>query len=99
MIQEEEGPLPIVDGDRPVAIITDRDIIAHVVAVGRDPGSVTVDDVATRDLVTIGPDQDVDEARQLMAQHELDRILVVEDDRLVGIISEADMRSDEGPLA
>jgi CBS domain-containing protein len=34
-----------------------------------------------------------------MAQHELDRILVVEDDRLVGIISEADIRSDEGPLA
>ena len=99
MIQEEKGPLPIVEGDRPVAIITDRDIIAHVVAEGRDPSSVTVDDVATRDLVTIGPDQDVDEARQLMAQHELDRILVVEDDRLVGIISEADIRSDEAPLA
>jgi CBS domain-containing protein len=99
MIQEEKGPLPIVEGDRPVAIITDRDIIAHVVAEGRDPYSVTVEDVATRDLVTIGPDQDVDEARQLMAQHELDRILVVEDDRLVGIISEADIRSDEAPLA
>jgi CBS domain-containing protein len=70
-----------------------------VVAEGSDPNSVTVDDVATRDLVTIGPDQDVDEARQLMAQHELDRILVVEGDRLVGIISEADIRSDEGPLA
>jgi CBS domain-containing protein len=99
MIQEEKGPLPIVEGERPVAIITDRDIIAHVVAEGSDPNSVTVDDVATRDLVTIGPDQDVDEARQLMAQHELDRILVVEGDRLVGIISEADIRSDEGPLA
>jgi CBS domain-containing protein len=99
MIQEEKGPLPIVEGDRPVAIVTDRDIIAHVVAEGRDPNSVTVEDVATRDLVTIGLDQDVDEARQLMAQHELDRILVVEDDRLVGIISEADIRSDEAPLA
>ena len=98
MIQEEKGPLPIVEGERAVAIVTDRDIVAHVVAEGRDPNSVTVDDVATRDLVTIGPDQDVDEARQLMAQHELDRILVVEDDRLVGIISEADLRSDEGPL-
>ena len=99
MIQEEKGPLPIVEGDRPVAIITDRDIIAHVVAEGRDPNSVSVDDVATRDLVTIGPDQDVNEARQLMDQHELDRVLVVEGDRLVGIISEADIRSDEGPLA
>ena len=99
MIQEEKGPLPIVEGERPVAIVTDRDIVAHVVAEGRDPNSVTVDDIATRDLVTIRPDQDVEEARQLMAQHELDRILVVEDDRLVGIISEADLRSDEGPLA
>jgi CBS domain-containing protein len=99
MIQEEKGPLPIVEGDRPVAIVTDRDIVAHVVAEGRDPNSTTVDDIATRDLVTIGPDQDIDEARRLMDQHQLDRILVVEGDRLVGIISEADVRSDEGPLA
>ncbi len=82
-----------------MAIVTVRDIIAHVVAEGRDPNSVTVDDVATRDLVTIGPDQDVDEVRRLMDQHELDRILVIEGDRLVGIISEADIRADEGPLA
>jgi len=58
-----------------------------------------VHDIATHELVTIGPEQDVDEARQLMAQHQLDRILVVEGDQLVGIISEADIRSDEGPLA
>jgi CBS domain-containing protein len=90
--------LPVVEGESPVAMVTDRDIIARVVAEGRDPNSVTVDDIATRELVTIGPDQDVNEARQLMDQHELDRILVLEGDRLVGIISEADIRSDEGPL-
>jgi CBS domain-containing protein len=99
MIQQEKGPLPIVEGERPVAIVTDRDIVAHVVAEGRDPNSVTVDDIASQELVTVGPDQDVGEARGLMDQHELDRILVVEGDRLVGIISEADIRSDEGPLA
>ena len=99
MIQEEKGPLPVVEGGRPVAMVTDRDIIARVVAEGRDPNSLTVDDVATRALVTIGPDQDVEEAQRLMDQHQLDRILVVEGDRLVGIISEADIRSDEGPLA
>jgi CBS domain-containing protein len=98
MIQEEKGPLPIVEGERPVAIVTDRDIIAHVVAEGRDPKSMTVQDIASHDLVTIGPDEDINEARRLMDQHELDRILVVEDDRLVGIISEADIRSDEGPV-
>jgi CBS domain-containing protein len=98
MIQEEKGPLPIVEGESPVAMVTDRDIIARVVAEGRDPNSVKVEDIATHELITIGPDQDVNEARQLMDQHELDRILVVEGERLVGIISEADIRSDEGPL-
>ena len=99
MIKEEKGPLPIVEGERPVAIVTDRDIIAHVVAEGRDPKSMTVQDIASQDLVTIGPEQDINEARRLMDQHQLDRILVVENDRLVGIISEADIRSDEGPLS
>ena len=99
MIQAEKGPLPVVEGESPVAMVTDRDIIARVVAEGRDPNSVRVKDIATHELVTVGPDQDVEEARQLMDQHELDRILVVEGDRLVGIISEADIRSDEGPLA
>ena len=98
MITEEKGPLPVVEGDRLHAMITDRDIVAHVVAEGRDPSSTTVEDVATHELVTIGPDQEVEEAHRLMEEHHLDRILVVEDDRLVGIISEADVRSDEGPL-
>ena len=98
MIEEEKGPLPVVEGERPVAIVTDCDIIAHVVAEGRDPRSMTVHDIASHELVTIGPDEDISEARRLMHEHELDRILVVEDDRLVGIISEADIRSDEGPL-
>jgi CBS domain-containing protein len=100
MIEQEKGPLPVVEGKRVVAMLTDRDIIARVVAAGRDPNSVTVRDVATKDLVTIGPDQDEQAARQMMAQHQLDRLLVVEEgDRLVGIISEADLRAEEGPLA
>ena len=99
MIQEEKGPLPVVEGDgRPVGMVTDRDVIARVVAEGRDPGSVTVEDIATRELVAIGPDQDADEAALLMSEHQLDRLLVVEGERLVGIISEADIRLDEGPL-
>src|SRR5215218_4713175 len=99
MIQKEKGPLPVVEGDgRPVGMVTDRDIIARVVAEGRDPGSVTVEDIATRELVTIGPDQDFAEAALLMEEHGLDRLLVVEGERLVGIISEADIRLDEGPL-
>jgi CBS domain-containing protein len=99
MIQREKGPLPVVEGDRPVAMVTDRDIIARVVAEGRDPSSLRVSDIATTELRALGPDQDVTEARQMMAQYQLDRLLVIEGERLVGIISEADIRKDEGPLA
>jgi CBS domain-containing protein len=91
MIQKEKGPLPVVEGGRVVAMVTDRDIIARVVAAGQDPSGLRVSDIATKDLVTIGPDQDVEEARRLL--------VVEEGDRLVGILSEADLRRDEGPLA
>jgi CBS domain-containing protein len=100
MIAREKGPLPVVEGGRVVAMVTDRDLVARVVAASRDPNTVRCEEIATRDLVTIGPDQDVQAARRLLAQHQLDRLLVVEEgDRLVGIISEADIRHDEGPLA
>ncbi len=99
MIREQKGPLPVTEGDSLHAMITDRDIVAHVVAEGLDPSSTTVHDIATHELVTIGPDRDVEEARRLMEEQHLDRILVVQDDRLLGIVSEADLRSDEGPLA
>ena len=56
-----------------------------------------MNDVLTKDLVTAAPDQDVEEARRLLVEHQLDRLLVVEGDRLVGIISEADIGSYEGP--
>ena len=79
-------------------MMTDRDLVARVVAAGRDPRSVRVGDIDTRPR-DIGPDANVEEARRLMAQHQLDRILVVEEDmHLVGIISEAEIRSDERPM-
>jgi CBS domain-containing protein len=100
MIAREKGPLPVVEGGRVVAMVTDRDLVARVVAASRDPNTVRCEEIATKDLVTIRPDQDLQEARRLLAQHQLDRLLVVEEgDRLVGILSEADIRHDEGPLA
>jgi CBS domain-containing protein len=100
MIAREKGPLPVVEGGRVVAMVTDRDLVARVVAASRDPNTVRCEEIATKDLVTIGPDQDLQAARRLLAQHQLDRLLVVEEgNRLVGILSEADIRQDEGPLA
>jgi CBS domain-containing protein len=99
MIDQEKGPLPIVEGDRVLGMVTDRDIVAHVVAAGKDPNQCSVTDIGTMEPVTIEPDADLDQARQMMDQHQLDRLIVVEGGRLAGIISEADIRRDEGPLA
>jgi CBS domain-containing protein len=92
MKDADTGIVPIVDGDRLVGTITDRDIAIRVVAEGRDPQATKVDEVATRELVTIDPDQDLEEALRLMAKHQVRRLPVVEEDgRPVGILSQADV--------
>jgi CBS domain-containing protein len=89
---EDAGLAPIVDGDRLVGVVTDRDIAIRVVAEGRDPQSTKVEEVASQNVVTIDPQQDLDEALRLMAQHQLRRLPVVEEDgKLVGIVAQADV--------
>jgi CBS-domain-containing membrane protein len=92
MRDEDVGLAPIVEGDRLVGTLTDRDIAIRVVAEGRDPETTTVRDVASTDLVTVDPEQGLDEALQLMAQHQVRRLPVVEEDgRLVGVVAQADV--------
>jgi CBS domain-containing protein len=99
MRDEDVGSLPIVDGDRLVGTVTDRDITIRVTAEGRDPKSTNVSEVASRDLVTVDPQQNLDEALRLMARHQVRRLPVVEEDgRLVGVVAQADVaqQADEG---
>ena len=92
MKDEDVGLAPIVEGDRLVGTLTDRDIVMRVVAEGRDPQSVAVREVASTRLVTIDPQQDLDEALQLMASNKVRRLPVVEQDgRLVGVVAQADI--------
>jgi CBS domain-containing protein len=89
---EDAGLAPIVDGDRLVGVVTDRDIAIRVVAEGRDPQSTKVEEVASQNVVTIDPQQELDEALRLMALHQLRRLPVVEEDgKLVGIVAQADV--------
>jgi CBS domain-containing protein len=91
MAREDVGPIPVVDGDRLVGLVTDRDLVLRVLAEGRDPQSTTVGEVASSALVTVSPDDSLDQALKLLAQHQVRRLPVVEDDRLVGIVAQADI--------
>jgi CBS domain-containing protein len=93
MRDEDAGIVPVVeDGDRLEGVITDRDIAIRVVAEGRDPNEAKVRDAMSDRLVTIDPDQDVDEAMRLMGEHQVRRLPVCEEDgRLVGVLAQADV--------
>lgn len=92
MRDEEVGPIPIVENGSLAGILTDRDIVVRVVAEGKDASSTTVGDIASRDLVTIDPEQTLDEALRLMAEHQVRRLPVCEEDgKLVGIVAQADV--------
>ena len=92
MKAEDVGSLPIVDGDRLTGMLTDRDIVIRLVADGKDPQSSTANEIASRDLVTVDPQQSLEEVMRLMSQHQLRRIPVCEEDgRLIGIVAQADI--------
>ena len=91
MREEHIGSLPITDDEQLVGMITDRDITTRVVAEAADPTSTSVEDVYSRDLVSVEPNEDLDEALQLMARHQVRRLPVVENGRLVGIVAQADI--------
>ena len=91
MREQHIGSLPITDDDQLVGMITDRDITTRVVAEAADPQMTSVGEVYSRDLISVEPDKDLAEALQLMARHQVRRLPVVEDGRLVGIVAQADI--------
>ncbi|MBG0816257.1 CBS domain-containing protein [Planomonospora sp. ID82291] len=85
------GALPICGSDdRLKGIITDRDIIVKCIAEGRDPARTTAGELATG-LVWVPAEASVEEALSKMEQNQIKRLPVIENGRIVGMISEADL--------
>ena len=91
MREQHVGSLPVTEDERLVGMITDRDITTRVVAESAVPEATSVEDVYSRDLITVEPDNDLDEALRLMARHQIRRLPVVENGRLVGMVAQADI--------
>ena len=92
MEQEDVGSVPVVDVDQILTgMITDRDIAIRVVAAGKNPASTKVGEIATKQVSPAYPDEPLDEALEQMAYRQVRRLPVIEDDRVVGIIAQADV--------
>ena len=95
MRDEDTGVVPIVENGRAVGMVTDRDIVVRAVANGGQL-SRTVGEIATNAVVCASPDMSTREAAQLMSDHQVRRLPVVENERLVGIVSIGDLAVKEG---
>ena len=102
MREADVGPVLVVEEGRVTGILTDRDIVVRAVADGRDPQSTTVREAYSSDLVSLTPDQDLDDAVRLMREHDVRRAPVVQDGRPAGILSLGDLaveRDSDSALA
>ncbi|ROQ69420.1 CBS domain protein [Streptomyces sp. 840.1] len=94
MREHKVGALPISaegDKDRMIGILTDRDIVVDCVAMGKDPSKVTAGDLAQGTPRWIDAGAEVEDVLQEMQDHRIRRLPVVENKRLIGMISEADL--------
>ncbi|HUP27924.1 MAG TPA: CBS domain-containing protein [Chloroflexia bacterium] len=89
------GIVPVVSDSKLLGVITDRDITIRVTASGLNPFEVTVQDFISPNAVSVSPDDDLEKARQLMSDRQIRRLLVTEDDALVGILSLGDLATKD----
>jgi CBS domain-containing protein len=93
----EIGNVLVAEGDKLFGVVTDRDLVVKAMALGLDPQRTPLERVCTQETVTIGPDADVAQAVQLMADNALRRLPVLADDKIVGILSLGDLAAKRDP--
>lgn len=85
------GSVPVCEGKKVIGMITDRDIILNCVADGKDCNTSHCHDSMTSNVITCNPDTDAHECARMMADHQIRRIPIVENDEIVGICAIGDL--------
>jgi CBS domain-containing protein len=91
MKKADAGMIPVVEQGQLFGTVTDRDIVLRVIAEGKSTASTTVGEIASGEVVTVDPEQELEEALELMAKHQVRRLPVVENGRLIGVLAQADV--------
>ena len=93
MEEEDVGSLPVVDEEaRLVGIVTDRDIAIRAVGRGLEPEGTPVIDIASKEVYALTPDDDLDDALEMMARAQVRRLpIIVRENELVGMVAQADV--------
>ncbi len=98
MAQQDVGVLPVTaQNNELVGMITDRDIVVGAVAVGKDPSKTTVGEVRSGETVSVTSEDSVERATQLMSEHQIRRLPVVQGRTVIGIVSQADVARSTDP--
>ncbi|MEU9208009.1 CBS domain-containing protein [Streptomyces sp. NPDC048415] len=97
MRDQNIGAVLVTEDDRLRGLVSDRDLVVRALAEGGDPEQTTVAKACSEDLVTVSPDEDLDHAVELMREHSIRRIPVVDDGHPVGIVSLGDMAMERDP--
>ena len=87
----EIGCLVVVEAGRVVGILTERDVLKRVVDEGRKPEETSVREVMSKPPITISPDADLETAIELMFKHKIKKLPVVENGKLVGLVTFTDL--------
>jgi CBS domain-containing protein len=95
MRERNVGSVVLIEERRPVGFVTDRDLAVSVIADGRDLGDHAADH-ASSPVITARAEMQIEEAAELMVRHGVRRLVVVDDDRLTGIVTLDDIASRTG---
>ncbi|MEM2024136.1 MAG: CBS domain-containing protein [Candidatus Caldarchaeum sp.] len=85
------GSCVVIKNEKPVGIVTERDVVRKVVAAGLSPKRTTVEKVMSSPLIVVGENTSVAEAAAIMAKHRVRRLVVVRDEHLAGVVSITDL--------
>ncbi len=91
MKRHNVGAIPICEGNKLVGIITDRDLVVTCMAAGMEPQKCQAREFMTSNPITIGPDMEIEDAARLMAREQIHRLPVIEDGKIIGMITLGDV--------